>query len=301
MIWILYVPAAVLVVAVVWWLSRAVTHGPRQVASEQHELTLLRDRLIAQLNELDGERADRSIDAQVAADEELRLSAELAEVVKRLERMPAAAGADDAAGARRLRWATVAAMAVALPAVALGLYVGHNAELLAGLQRVAGGGAQFARDMPPQVMEMVGRLENRLRENPDDVDGWARLGRAYVVLDRLDNARAAYAKAYSLKPDDVEILSNYAWVVFTLGSGETTGLSHELYSKLHKLEPDNPDALWFLGLAAYQRGEFPAAVASWERLIRILPPDSPAIQELQHAVAQARADMQAKDGQKSQR
>ncbi|HEX9625670.1 MAG TPA: hypothetical protein VGA00_01900 [Acidiferrobacterales bacterium] len=298
MLWILYVAAAVLVVAVVWWLSRAVARAPRPVASERHELMLLRDRLVAQLNELDGERADRGIDAQVAVDEELRLSAELAEVVKRLERMPAAAVADDAADARRLRWTTAAALVVALPVVALGLYVGHNAELLAGLHR--GPGTPGAGQFPPQVMEMVGRLENRLRENPDDVDGWSRLGRAYVVLERLDNARAAYARAYSLKSDDAEILSNYAWVVFTLNSGETSGLSHELYSKLHRLEPGNPDALWFMGLAAYQRGEFPAAVASWERLISILPPDSPAIQELRHAVAQARADMQG-GGQKSQR
>ena len=67
-----------------WWLSRPLRTAPAiSTAGERDDLESLRDRLIAQLNELDAERADRGIDATVGREEETRLSAELAEVLKR--------------------------------------------------------------------------------------------------------------------------------------------------------------------------------------------------------------------------
>ncbi len=49
---------------------------------------------------------------------------------------------------------------------------------------------------------MVERLAARLQQQPDDVDGWARLGRSYMVLNEPDKAREAYARAVKLRPDD---------------------------------------------------------------------------------------------------
>jgi cytochrome c-type biogenesis protein CcmH len=52
------------------------------------------------------------------------------------------------------------------------------------------------------ILAMVGRLAARLADQPDDVAGWARLGRSYMVLGQPDKAREAYAHAVKLKPDD---------------------------------------------------------------------------------------------------
>jgi cytochrome c-type biogenesis protein CcmH len=52
------------------------------------------------------------------------------------------------------------------------------------------------------INAMVARLAARLEQQPDDVDGWARLGRSYMVLNQPDKARDAYARAVKLKPDD---------------------------------------------------------------------------------------------------
>ena len=49
---------------------------------------------------------------------------------------------------------------------------------------------------------MVERLAARLATQPDDPDGWSRLGRSYMVLSRPDKAREAYARAVKLRPDD---------------------------------------------------------------------------------------------------
>jgi cytochrome c-type biogenesis protein CcmH len=42
---------------------------------------------------------------------------------------------------------------------------------------------------------MVGSLAARLKSEPGDADGWARLVRSYMVLGRADDARAALADA----------------------------------------------------------------------------------------------------------
>ena len=55
------------------------------------------------------------------------------------------------------------------------------------------------------ILAMVGNLAARLEKEPDDVEGWARLGRSYMVLNQPDKAREAYAHALKLKPDDAAL------------------------------------------------------------------------------------------------
>ena len=55
------------------------------------------------------------------------------------------------------------------------------------------------------ILAMVGKLSSRLESQPDDVEGWARLGRSYMVLNQPDKAKDAYARAVKLKPDDAEL------------------------------------------------------------------------------------------------
>jgi cytochrome c-type biogenesis protein CcmH len=64
--------------------------------------------------------------------------------------------------------------------------------------------ADAAAPEEPRAMidAMVARLAARLEQQPDDAEGWARLGRSYMVLGQPAKARQAYAHAVKLKPDD---------------------------------------------------------------------------------------------------
>lgn len=284
----LIILAVLLLSTTIWWLSRPLrTVNALPTASERADLEQLRDRLVAQLNELDAERADRGIDSAIAQDEELRLSAELASALKQLEALaPSAAGATHNASPRSTWVATIALSAVLL-LIGGGLYAWQNAGNVQGFLLAASSGADSTR-MPPMVFEMVAKLEKRLAAQPNDPEGWSRLARSYVVLERKDKALTAYAKAYEQAPDNIAILSDYAWLLFNENPGGTTGLVQVLYSHLHKLEPAHPDALWFLGFSAYQQGDYRKALVMWERLIKLLPAQDPGREQLQQAIASAR-------------
>ena len=55
------------------------------------------------------------------------------------------------------------------------------------------------------VLAMVDKLAARLESQPDDVEGWARLGRSYMVLNQPEKAKEAYARAVKLKPEDPQL------------------------------------------------------------------------------------------------
>lgn len=67
-------------------------------------------------------------------------------------------------------------------------------------------------DLPPEqrtamIEGMVARLAERLRETPDDAEGWLRLARAYRVMGRATDARAALDRAAALLPDDPRVVA----------------------------------------------------------------------------------------------
>ena len=81
------------------------------------------------------------------------------------------------------------------------------AAVAATAQATAGASQEERRAM---ILAMVGNLAARLQQQPDDVEGWARLGRSYMVLNEPQKARDAYAHAVKLKPDDAALQQAYA-------------------------------------------------------------------------------------------
>ena len=77
-----------------------------------------------------------------------------------------------------------------------------QAAVAATAQATANSSPEERRAM---ILAMVGNLAARLEKEPDDVEGWARLGRSYMVLNQPDKAREAYAHALKLKPDDAAL------------------------------------------------------------------------------------------------
>ncbi len=58
-----------------------------------------------------------------------------------------------------------------------------------------------AKQNVPAVHDMVGALEDRLADNPDDMKGWSLLAQSYAFIGRMDDAQSAADRAIALGAD----------------------------------------------------------------------------------------------------
>jgi cytochrome c-type biogenesis protein CcmH len=159
-----------------------------------------------------------------------------------------------------------------------------SSEVTAAARATAGASAQERQAM---IEGMVAKLAARLEQQPDDADGWSRLGRSYMVLNHPDKARDAFARAAKLKPNDIELKQKYAEAIIEAAGdvqqppGEATALMRDILAA----EPQNAEALWYVGLAEAAAGHKDKAHELLSKLLAQLPADAPARQEVEGRLA----------------
>src|SRR5271165_2168092 len=124
----------------------------------------------------------------------------------------------------------------------------------------------------PDVLAMVARLEERMRAQPNDIDGWLMLGRSYLALERFDDAIQAYHQALALNADNLEAMLSLGEAMSLRAGGEITPPAAELFERAMKLAPHNPQALLYGGFAAAVRGDAALARSRWLELKSMHPP-----------------------------
>lgn len=139
-----------------------------------------------------------------------------------------------------------------------------------------------------QVEGMVAALAARMKEQPDNADGWGMLGRSYATLGRHEEALEAYGRALKLRPDDATTLVDYADALGVKNGRTLDGEPTKLIERALKLEPDNLKGLALAGTAAFNRGDFATAVKHWDRAVAVGPADSGLVDMARGGAAEAR-------------
>jgi cytochrome c-type biogenesis protein CcmH len=148
-----------------------------------------------------------------------------------------------------------------------------------GLYLAVGTPAQIAPPLEP-VDELTAKMEERLDENPGDVEGWRMLGRLHVSQSRFDAGAAAYAKARALTGDeDAASLVGYAEARLLGDPARLTGEVAPLLERALELAPDDPRALWYGGHLAAEQGDRALAEQRWRKLL-----EQPVPSELRRAI-----------------
>lgn len=125
----------------------------------------------------------------------------------------------------------------------------------------------------PNVDAMVASLAARLQENPNDVDGWKMLGRSYLQLKDYSGARSAYQQAINLESgQNAQTLADFGEAILLSDPRTLHGEAGELFENALVLEPHNPKALFYSGMAAIDRGEPELGADRWEALLATSPP-----------------------------
>ncbi|MFT0546275.1 c-type cytochrome biogenesis protein CcmI [Allopusillimonas ginsengisoli] len=138
------------------------------------------------------------------------------------------------------------------------------------------------------VQAMVDSLAARLALNPDDPAGWLMLARSYRYFDRYEDAANAFSKAVGVIRVDPLALTEYAEALARSSPNGFVGEPSALLGRALALNPKEPFALTLAGAAALERRDYDQAIAYWEQLLELLPPDSDAARAVTQSIGQAR-------------
>ena len=137
------------------------------------------------------------------------------------------------------------------------------------------------------IESMVAKLADRLKAEPDDIDGWMRIAKAYGVLGKREDARAAWAKAAALAPTRLDVQLDYANALIEGSSDLSKTLPPnfaETVTRIRTLAPDNPLALYYGGLVARAQGDNKAAKEMWLKVLALIPEGSAQRTSLQREI-----------------
>lgn len=190
------------------------------------------------------------------------------------------------------------AIAILLPLGVFGLYraVGTpealsqtgSAAPTASMPAAGAGQPKTSMDMDAAIASLRAKLD----KNPADADGWLLLGRAYQSVERNDEGRKAFQKAYELAPDRSAIEIAYAEsLALTSPTRRIDGKPLQMIHHAMKSDPDNQDGLWLIGMSDYQNGRYAEAIASWERIRKQLGPDSDVLESVDKMIGDAKAHL----------
>ena len=179
---------------------------------------------------------------------------------------------------------------IPLTSILLYLYLGN----LQGVGAPRHPAADLSSITADQFQGMTAKLAARMQQNPGDAEGWKMLGRAYRAMERYGEANGAYKKAVELRPQDADLLADYAESLALAAGRSLAGEPTRLLDRALKLEPRNTKVLTLSGSAAFERKDYKAAIGSWEAVLKQPGVDGELAQALEKGIAESRAHLTGK-------
>ena len=247
----------------------------------------------------------RALDAECAAGAitPSERDATLAELARRVSedvaatvRAPSPASAEGTAAPAPKR-ALVLALALMLlvPAAAFTLYQRLGNPVAAVAATAADGAGHEMSER--QIAAMVESLAQRLKQRPDDGDGWVLLAHSYQALERFAEAADAYAHADALMPNNASLLADYADTLAMAQGRRLEGAPAALIQRALAIDPKHKKALALAATVALETRDLDTSIAYWRRLAAELPAGSDEARQVADVIAEV--DAAKRDGKGS--
>ncbi|VEA66988.1 Cytochrome c-type biogenesis protein CcmH precursor [Serratia plymuthica] len=237
---------------------------------------------------------------ELEQDEDQGVVAERPELVKELQQnlLNDIPGQQDVQTKPITRWALVPGVLL-LVVVTLGFYLktGGLAQVMDWQQvqaqmpelraRVANERAQ------PLSMEEIARLglglRTALQQDDRNINDWMMLGRVGMALNNATTATQAFAHAYQLDPNNLEVRLGYAEVLTRSNDPEDNKQATQMLRKMIADDHTNLRALSLLAFNAFEQGDFKQAIGAWQVMLKLLPANDQRIEVLKRSIAQAKS------------
>lgn len=243
---------------------------------EYADLQVERGVLNQSLQELEMERTQGRMDLadyeRLKATDEHRLL-QLLDRLETLKGMEQAATDDQSqAASGRKSWVPAIASGTIVLVASIGIYSIlqiQAAQKLMAVEAQMGGG--------PNPMEMVAKLEARLKENPDDLQGQIMAGRSYQALGRTAEAQQAWEKVLELDPKQHEARYNYGVLLIDTRKIDDPELFKKALAHFDMVLadlPNQPAVNWYRGIALWYLDRKQETDAAWSLAAQNMEPGS---------------------------
>ncbi|MCW8907095.1 MAG: c-type cytochrome biogenesis protein CcmI [Sedimenticola sp.] len=152
--------------------------------------------------------------------------------------------------------------------------------------------AQLDEDLP-SVEEMATALVERLKENPEDPEGWYLLGRTYMAMENYREAAFAFDKVNQMVGKQPSIMLALADALAMAAGGNMQGHPASLVREAVTLAPNDETALWLAGMVEDQSGNHVLALRHWRHLKGMLADNPESLQRVDMLIAGAERKMAA--------
>lgn len=176
-------------------------------------------------------------------------------------------GASEQPKAQLGKWLPLV-LAFSLPLAGLGLYLHWGASDKLEL-------ALSMQEAPKSFEDMLSRLEQTVKVQPDSAESWYFLGRAYMSQERTSEAANAFAKAVELAGRDPSLLALWAQAQYFANNKTWSPELQALADEVLAAEPGETTILGLLGIVSFEKEQYAQAVSYWERLVAALPEQDP--------------------------
>jgi len=278
LLWIVLVCLTAIVLLV---LLRPLASGANAIAPEAFDAAVYRD----QLGEIESDRA-RGLIGEAEA-EAARL-----EIARRLLRADSKEQASDRAGkSSSVKIVATLVVALALPVLALGLYLVYGSPRLPD-QPWAARLEDPASDR--NLEALVARVEARLREHPEEGEGWEVIAPVYMGWQRYRDAAQAYGEAIRLLGPSAKRLSGQGQALVLANNGLVTEEARRALDQALVLDQTLVEPRILLTIAKEQDGQFAAAIADWKALLAKQQGDAPWREMVEKRIAENEAHLAGK-------
>lgn len=181
-----------------------------------------------------------------------------------------------------------AVVAVAVPVAALFLYLQlgtpHAPDMPFAGRDITNPEPQQVTDDAPQMTQMIARLKQRLRQSPEDAQGWLLLARSFLTVERFDAAVQAFDKAIRFGGREPYVLSGFLEARVMAAGGRIDDSLLALTDEILSADPTNAAALHYTGLGREQKNDLRGALQAWVDLSAVTPIDAPWIGDVRRRI-----------------
>lgn len=260
-------------------------------AQEILDLQIERETVVRSLQDLELElsqgRMDQSDYERLKATDERRLLSLLDRLDTFKDLVHDETSEHQPATSKRIKWVPTIASALVVLLASISIYSALQfkaAQKLMAVEAQMGGG--------PNPMEMVTKLEKRLKDNPDDLQGQIMAGRSYMALNRMPEAKKAWEKTLELDPKQHEAHFNLGVIQIETRQIDDPEIFKQALAHFDIVLadlPNQPAVNWYRGLALWYLNRRQETDAAWTLAAQNMEPGTKDMEFVKDALVKLRA------------